>query len=98
MFSITYRNNKLEKLAGGIGDYKFPQGIARRYRFVLSELEEMNTIQDILTREGWRAERKKGDRADQIGIRLNDQRRLMIKPQGKTVEILLVWEVSKHYE
>ncbi len=99
MIKIKFRNNELEKLADGIGDHKYPKGIGKRYRAVLAEIEEFEAIHDILTRRGWDAEWKKWDRADQVGIRLNDGWRLMLKfPDEETVVIALVREVTNHYE
>lgn len=101
MIKIIFRNNELSKLAEGIGDHKYPPGIARRYRAVLAEIEELNTIHDILSRQGRDAKRKHGERADQVGIRLNDAWRLMLKfPESEEDEVVitLVREENNHYE
>ncbi|MDO4713167.1 MAG: hypothetical protein Q4B28_00400 [bacterium] len=58
MIQIRFRSNQLKKLADGIGDHKYPQGIGKRYRAVLAEIEEFATIRDILTREGRKAQWK----------------------------------------
>ncbi|PZM87093.1 MAG: hypothetical protein DLD55_03225 [candidate division SR1 bacterium] len=99
MIHIQFRNATRAKLAKGIGDHLFPPEIGKRYRAVLAEIEEFMTIHDILARRGWDAEWKKGDRADQVGIRLNDGWRLMLKfPDEKTVVVALVREITNHYE
>lgn len=99
MIKIKFRSNDLEKLAEGIWDHKYPQGIGKRYRAVLAEIEEFSSIHDIIKRQGWKAKWKEWDRADQVGIRLNDWWRLMLKfPDEETIVVALVREVTNHYE
>ena len=95
---IVFRNNELEELANGFWDYMYPLWIGKKYRAVLRAISCMDSIKEIREVTWWKAERKKWDRWDQLWIRLNDQRRLILKFQWDEVIIALVWEVSKHYE
>ncbi len=95
---ISYRDHHLEKLANWIGDHKYPEWIGKKYRAVLHEIEKMQNVKEILQKIWWYAERKKWDRSDQIGIHLNKWRRLMIKVEWNIVNIILVREITNHYE
>jgi plasmid maintenance system killer protein len=101
MIEIRFRNNELKKLSEGIWDHRYTQGIGARFRAVLAEIEEFTTIHDILTRQGRHAEWKKGDRVDQVWIRLNDGWRLMLKfleEKNATVLVTLVREVVNYHK
>ena len=95
---IVYRNKELEKLANGVWDHNYPVWIWKKYRYVLSVIEEAETVREILTHGGWNAEWKKWDRIDQIWIYLNKWWRLMLKIEWKEVKIALVREITNHYE
>ncbi len=95
---IVFRNHELEDLANGIGDYMYPLWIAKKYRAVLRIISWMDSIKEIREISWWKAERKKWNRWDQLWIRLNNQRRLILKFQWNEVVVALVWEISKHYE
>ena len=101
MIEIRFRNNELKKLSECIWYHKSTQFILAIFLAVLAEIEEFTTIHDILTRLGRHAEWKKGDRVDQVWIRLNDGWRLMLKfleEKNATVLVTLVREVVNYHK
>ena len=100
IMKITFRSNELEKLANGEGDHLYPKGIGKKYRFALAKLEELETIYEIRSDNSRKAEWKKWDRADQVGIWLNATWRLMLKfPEHEEWEVLvcLVREIVDYH-
>lgn len=95
---IRFRNNELENLANGIWDYKYPEWIWKKYRFMLHEISKMDSVRDIFTKIWWFAERKKWDRYDQIWLHINKWWRLMLKIEWKEVTVVLIREITNHYE
>jgi proteic killer suppression protein len=68
-----------DKEAGG----GFPEGVAKRFRFVMGFVANMQDERDLQIMRGWRFEKLKGQRAHQHSLRLNDQGRLIIELRGK---------------
>ena len=95
---IVFRNRELENLANWIWDYKYPAWIWKKYRYVLHEISKMESVKEIMMQIWWFAERKKWDRIDQIWIRLNKWWRLMLKIEWKEITVVLIREITNHYE
>jgi proteic killer suppression protein len=81
------------------GKRKVPTEVLKRYKSRIDLLIEIAKIEELRPFKGLNFEFLKGDRKGQCSIRLNDQYRLIITPMDeKTVQVLLINEISKHYE
>ena len=86
----------LEKLRG---KQKYPFEVIKQYKKKIQLLQAIIKLEDLKAFRGLNFEYLKGDRKGQCSLRLNDQYRLIIKPVNeRQIEVLVVKELSKHYE
>ncbi len=81
------------------GKRKIPIEVIKQYKKKLAILIGIETIEDLKPFKGLNFEYLKGDRKGQCSIRLNDQYRLIFVPKKDgSIQVLLIKEISKHYE
>ena len=81
------------------GKRKLPIEVLKQYKKRVDLLIEITKLEELKAYRGLYFEYLKGDRKGQCSIRLNDQYRLIITSIGeKTVQVILINEISKHYE
>lgn len=81
------------------GKQKYAPAIIRQYKKAVQRLISIPRLATLSQFRGLEFEYLKGNRKGQCSIRLNDQYRLIFKPISEDkIEVLLIKEISKHYE
>jgi proteic killer suppression protein len=81
------------------GKRKFPIEVIKQYKKRIQLLIAIQKLEELRPFRGLNFEFLKGDRKGQCSLRLNDQYRLIITPISEDqLNVLLVNEISKHYE
>ena len=81
------------------GKHEFGKDIIKQYKKKIEILIGITNITQLRQFRSLNFEFLKGNRKGEYSIRLNDQYRLIFEQRGKDeIEILLVNEISKHYE
>ena len=81
------------------GKRKYPIEVIKQYKKRVQLLVSIGRMEQLRPFKGLNFEFLKGDRKGQCSLRLNDQYRLIITPMDEdTVQVILVNEISKHYE
>lgn len=110
---IEYRNKKTEMICTNLSYAKkeYPEKVAKKLIKAINFIENADSLQDVIQYQPFHFHDLKWDRKGQYSIDIDGRRssyRLIIKPidendidiyaTAKSVQIILVWEVSKHYE
>ncbi len=81
------------------GKRKFPIEVIKQYKKRIQLLIAIQKLEELRPFRGLNFEFLKGDRKGQCSLRLNDQYKLLITSVDENkVQVLLVNEISKHYE
>jgi proteic killer suppression protein len=81
------------------GKHAFGREIIKQYKKKVQLLIGLTKIEQLRQFRGLNFEPLKGDRKGECSIRLNDQYRLIFEVKDKQqIEIILINEISKHYE
>ena len=81
------------------GKRHFPREVLKQYKKRIELLIEITKLEELRRYRGLYFEYLKGTRKGQCSLRLNDKYRLIITPMDeKTIQIILINEISKHYE
>jgi|ERR1035437_9168327 proteic killer suppression protein len=81
------------------GKQAFSKDIIKQFKKKVQLLTVISSIEQLKQFGGLHFEFLKGDRKGECSIRLNDQYRLIFEQTGnKEIAIILVNEISKHYE
>jgi plasmid maintenance system killer protein len=81
------------------GKQSFSQDVIKNYKKKLAILMNISKIEELRFFRGLNFEYLKGDRKGQCSIRLNYQFRLIFEPINENeVKLILINEISKHYE
>jgi proteic killer suppression protein len=81
------------------GKHAFPKDIIKQYKKKIQILVNINTLAQLKQFKGLNFEFLKGDRKGECSIRLNNQYRLIFEQKSdKEITVILVNELSKHYE
>ena len=81
------------------GKQKYPLQVIKQYKKKMQLLISIQKLQELQQYRSLNFEFLKGDRKGQCSIRLNKQYRLLITPGDKDiVHVIIVNEISKHYE
>jgi proteic killer suppression protein len=81
------------------GKRRYPSEVLKQYKKRIQLLVAINKLEQLRQFKGLNFEYLKGDRKGQCSMRLNDQYRLIISPMDEnTIQVILVNEISKHYE
>ena len=81
------------------GKQVFGKEIIKQYKKKVEILIGISNINQLRQFRGLNFEFLKGDKKGECSIRLNDQYRLIFEQKSKNeIEIILVNEISKHYE
>jgi proteic killer suppression protein len=81
------------------GKQKFPAQVIKGYKVRVHQLLSINSLDELRPFHGLRFEYLKGNRKGQCSLRINDQYRLIITPvDEETIQIVVINEISKHYE
>lgn len=110
---IEYRNEDIEKICTilHIAKKKYPEKIAKKLLRVINFIKSAESLHDVIQYRPFNFHDLKGNRKGQYAIDIDSRRssyRLILKSMeesltdvyasAKLVKIILVWEVSKHYE
>ena len=81
------------------GKHAFGKDIIKQFKRKVELLIGIDNIMQLRQFRGLYFEHLKGNRRSECSIRLNDQYRLIFEQKNKDeIEIILVNEISKHYE
>jgi proteic killer suppression protein len=81
------------------GKMKYPGTIIKQYKKAVQLFIAIERIDALNAFRSLRLERLKGDRAKDYSIRLNDQYRLIFRLINEDeIEVIVIREISKHYE
>jgi len=78
----SFRDGETERVFNRQWSRRLPRGIQRVALRKLRMLDKAKTLADLRVPPGNRLERLRGDRADQYGIRINDQWRVCFEWVG----------------
>ena len=101
---IYFENEELEQFYRSPeneikGKQKYPTGIIKQYKRAIQRLSSIPRLDTLRQFRGLQFEYLKGNRKGECSIRLNDQYRLIFKPISEDkIEVLLIKDISKHYE
>lgn len=81
------------------GKHVFPKEIVKQYKKKIHLLININRIEQLKQFRGLNFEFLNGDRKGECSIRLNKQYRLLFEQKSeKEISVILINEISKHYE
>ena len=81
------------------GKKSYPYEVINQYKKKVQLLISIQNLEDLKQFRGLNFERLKGNRKGQYSIRLNNQYRLLLtRITESKVQIVLINEISKHYE
>ncbi len=81
------------------GKQRYPVAVLKQYKKKIALLTGLDKLEDLKPFKGLNFEYLHGDRKGQCSVRLNDQYRLIFVPTAEgTIQVLLIKEISKHYE
>ena len=103
---VLFKTTELEMLyetGRGTGKPKFPNEAIKQYKRKIDLLIAIDSLNDLNRYRSLNFEALKGNRKGEYSIRLNKQFRLIFEPhdetgQTLTINIILINEISKHYE
>lgn len=88
---VRFRDDDLDRLETDPDFHAgFERQIVRKYRQVMQLIRSAVDDRDIREMKSLRYEKLKGDRSHQRSLRLNDQWRLVLEPEGKGDERVIV--------
>ena len=99
-FKTEYLESLYETPISGIrGKHAFGIEIIKQFKKKVEILIGISNILQLRQFRGLNFEYLKGNRKGECSIRLNDQYRLIFEEKNKNeIEIVLINEISKHYE
>lgn len=81
------------------GKQKYPHEVLKQYKKKVQLLIAIQKLEDLKQFKSLNFEYLKGDRKGQCSIRLNVQFRLILVPVSEDkLQVIIVQEISKHYE
>lgn len=97
---IKFRNNDLKKC---FGNYKlacrtWDNNVAKRYIQRIGIIQTVKDLKELCGLPGLKCHPLKGDRQGEYAIKLTGFWRLIFTLQGDQLEIVMLEEVSKHYD
>ncbi len=97
---IKFRTKKLEKcfLESKQATKEFGLPVARKYIQRINLIKASKALHDIKKFHGLRCHPLKGDRIGQYAVNLTGFYRLIFTIEGETLSIVMIEEVSKHYD
>jgi len=101
---VQFGNLKLERLfvtplKQFKGKQSFPVEVIKQFKKRIPLLMAITKLDDLRMFKGLNFEYLKGERKGECSIRLNDQYRLIFVPISENeIKVILVTEISKHYE
>ena len=98
--NVLFKTTKIETLyvipLNKLGKQKYSRELIKSYKNKIEILTGIDKLEELRNFPGLNFEPLKGDRKGEFSIKLNDQFRLIFIPERGG--ILLVTEISKHYE
>lgn len=101
---VYFETEELEKLyvtplSEMRGKQKMDIAVIKQYKKRVQLLIAIQKLEDLRPFSGLNFEYLKGDRKGQCSLRLNDKYRLILTPLDENkIQVLLINEISKHYE
>ena len=97
---IQFRDNKLKKC---FTQYRqavklWGEQVARKYIQRINIIQAANSLDELMNLPALRCHALKGDRKGQYAINLTGFYRLIFTMDGDTMNIVMIEEVSKHYD
>ncbi len=83
--------------------YRFPKGVAKKYKETVDKLRNANRIEDLFVFRSLNYEKLIGDKKSLESVRVNKQYRIEFRSsiegeEPNTITICSIEELSKHYE
>lgn len=100
MVEIKFRTKKLEKCytESKQAVKAFGSEVARKYIQRINLIKAAKRLEDVERLPGLRCHALKGTRAGQYAVKLTGFYRLIFTVKGKSLNVAMVEEVSKHYD
>ena len=97
---VQFRTQKLQKQyeISSKAEKAYGRDVARMYIQRINILKQARNIVEICALPALRCHPLKGDRQGQWAVKLTGLYRLIFTLEGKRLEIILIEEVSKHYD
>lgn len=110
---IEYKDKDVEKICTDFSVAKkyYPLKIAKKIIKAINFIENADSLMDVIQYQPFYFHGLEGDRKDQYSIDVDGRKssyRIILKPKedvgddiiavAKSVKIIFIWEVSKHYE
>lgn len=97
---ITFKTKKLEKQyqSGREAEKAYGTEVARKYIQRVNIIKQVQNIDELIKLPGLRCHPLKGNRKGQWSVRLTGFYRLIFTLTGKTLTVVHIEEVSKHYD
>lgn len=101
---VRFKDHKLEKLfltplSELKGKQPFFVDVIKQFKKKIPILIAISRLEELRALKGLNFEYLKGDRKGECSIRLNDQYRLIFEQISENeIKVILVNEISKHYE
>lgn len=100
---VRFRNSKLEKIYQGkiTGKTAYSKEVITQFKKTVLKLEQADNTSQLQQFRSLNFEALKGDRKGLYSVRVNKQYRLEFEIENDTIklsEIILIEDLSKHYE
>ena|ERR1043166_3423764 len=101
---VKFLNEELEKfylmpMNEIKGKRKYPDEVIKQFKKKIQILTAITRLEQLRQHKGLNFEYLKGERAGECSIRLNIQYRLLFIPASEnSIRVILIKEISKHYE
>ena len=97
---VKFRTRKLEKsyLQSKQAIKEFGEQVGRKYILRINTIKVTHNLDDLKKLPGLRCHPLKGDRAGQYAVNLTGFYRLIFTMEGDELNIVMIEEVSKHYD
>lgn len=96
---ISFRTNKLERCYTDSQQAirTWGEDVAKKYIQRINLIKECANLQEVLRLPGFHGHPLKGKLAGKYAITIKDRHRLILKPIGKELQVVLIEEVNIHY-
>jgi len=87
----SFKCKETQKIWGGVGSHKLPNEIQAKALIKLRQIDASNTLDDLRIPPGNHLESLKGDRENQMSIRINHQWRVCFRwnlGEAEDIEII----------
>jgi proteic killer suppression protein len=97
---VRFKTRKLQRQyeSSAGAERAYGSDVARRYILRINTIKQAKNIDELCALPGLRCHRLKGDRLGQWAVNLTGFYRLIFTLEGDQLQIVMIEEVSKHYD